>query len=95
MFTYRRARVILSQAEVWRSLRELVACRVVREDLQGFSRYYQGLDGAAIGFASLYQYSTKGRAVESYLVEKAEDLLDVDGEKLIEYVWRKYGGDGQ
>jgi len=91
VFTYRRARVILSQAGVRKQLRESVARRVVRENLTGFSRHYQGLDGAAIGFAALYQYATKEIAMNSYLVDKAEELLGIDGEQLIDYVWRKYG----
>lgn len=90
-FTYRRARVILSQAGVPESIRARVANRVVTEDLTGFSRYYKGVDGAAIGFASLYEYETKEAAETSYLVAKAEDLLDIDGVKLVSYVWRKYG----
>lgn len=90
VFTYRRARVILSQAEVGGCIRELVARRVVQENLNGFSRYYQGLDGAAIGFASLYEYETEELALDSHLVARSEELLGIDGKKLIKYVWDNY-----
>jgi len=64
-------------------------------ELTGFSRYYEGIDGAALGFATLYKYDDVEMAKNSYLVDVAEEMLGVDGEKLVEYVWRKYGGDGQ
>ena len=72
--------------------------QVMREDLQGFSRYYAGLDGAAIGFATLYKYDDVEEAKTSHLVDWAEEMLErdgekLDGEKLVEYVWRKYGED--
>jgi hypothetical protein len=66
---------------------------VMQEDLQGFSRYYEGIDGAALGFATLYKYDDVEMAKDSYLVDEAEEMLDVDGEKLVDYVWRKYGDD--
>jgi len=65
----------------------------MQEDLQGFSRYYEGLDGAVLGFATLCKYDDVAMAKDSYLVNEAEEMLDVDGEKLVDYVWRKYGND--
>jgi hypothetical protein len=65
----------------------------MEEDLQGFSRYYEGIDGAALGFATLYKYDDVEMAKDSYLVGEAEEMLGVDGEKLVDYVWRKYGDD--
>lgn len=92
---FRRAHAILSQAGVNGPVRDWTVQKVMREDLQGFSRYYEGLDGAVIGFATLYKYDDAEMAKESYLVDEAESLLDIDGEKLVDYVWRKYGGDVQ
>ena len=69
--------------------------RVMKENLQGFSRYYEGLDGAAIGFAALYKFDSVEEAKTSYLVDWADETLDINGGKLVEYVWRKYGGDQQ
>jgi len=64
-------------------------------NLTGFSRYYQGIDGAIVGFAALYQYDTMQEAMDSYLIDRAEEMFDFGVEALIEYVWRKYGGDAQ
>jgi hypothetical protein len=63
----------------------------MRENLQGFSRYYEGIDGAVLGFASLYKYDDMEMAKNSYLVEEADEKLNVDGEQLVEYVWENYG----
>ena len=67
--------------------------KVMRENLNGFSRYYEGIDGAALGFATLYKYDDVEMAKESYIVDEAEEMFGVDGEKLVDYVWRKYGDD--
>ena len=66
---------------------------VMQEDLQGFSRYYEGIDGAVLGFATLYKYDDVELAKDSYLVDEAEEMLDINGEKLVDYVWRNYGDD--
>jgi len=95
VFTHRRASAILSQVEIESFVKEQARSRVVREPLQGFSRFYEGIDGAAIGFATLYKYDDVEEAKNSYLVDKAEKMLGVDGEKLVDYVWREYGGDVQ
>jgi hypothetical protein len=88
-----RARTILSQAGVIDPFEKWAVQKAMQEDLQGFSRYYEGLDGAVLGFATLYKYDDVEMAKDSYLVDEAEEMLDVDGEKLVEYVWRKYGDD--
>lgn len=95
VFTYCRADTILSRAEVTGFPRERAVRRTVRENLNGFSRYYEGADGAAIGFATLYMYDSRQAALDSYLVDEAERMLDVDGKKLVAYVWREYGGGTQ
>jgi len=95
VFKFCRAHVILSQAGVKEPIKGWAVQRVMQESLQGFSRYYEGIDGAALGFATLRKYDDVEMAADSYLVDEAEEMLDVDGEKLVEYVWREYGGDVQ
>jgi hypothetical protein len=90
-----RAHIILSQAGVNGPVKEWAVQKVMQGNLTGFSRYYEGIDGAALGFATLYKYDDVEMAKNSYLVDEAEEMLGVDGEKLVEYVWRKYGGDVQ
>lgn len=92
-YTYRRACVILSQAEVSELAREQVLQRVVSENLNGFSRYYNGVDGAALGFACHYQYDSLESAKESHIAEAAAEKFNLNAEKLLEYIWRKYGGE--
>jgi len=88
-----RAHIILTQAGVNGPIKEWAVQKVMEEKLQGFSRYYEGIDGAALGFATLYKYDDVGMAKDSYLADEAEEMLDVDGEKLVDYVWREYGDD--
>jgi hypothetical protein len=90
-----RAHIILSQAGVTFPVEEWAVQKVMEEDLQGFSRYYEGIDGAALGFSTLCKYDDVEMAKDSYLVDEAEAMLGVDGEKLVEYVWRKYGDDAR
>ncbi len=90
---YRRSHAILSQVDVTNHVKELAVEKVMQENLTGFSRYYEGLDGAALGFATLYKYDDVETAKDSYLVDEAEEMLGVDGEKLVDYVWREYGDD--
>lgn len=89
-FTHRRALVILSQADITGWVRDKTIWRLTTENLSGFSRYYEGIDGACLGFATLYLYPALDEALESYLVDTAEELIEVDGEKLLKYVWGKY-----
>jgi len=95
VWKFYRAHIILSRAGVDGPIKEWVVDMVMQEDLQGFSRYYEGIDGAALGFATLYKYDDVAMAKDSYLVDEAEEMLGVDGEKLVDYVWREYGGDVQ
>jgi hypothetical protein len=93
VWKFYRAHIILSRAGVGDPFEEWTVQMVMRKDLQGFSRYYEGIDGAALGFATLYKYDDVAMAKDSYLVDEAEEMINVDGEKLVEYVWRKYGDD--
>jgi len=90
-----RAHAILSQAGVIDPFKKWAAQKAMQENLQGFSRHYEGIDGAVLGFATLCKYDDVEMAKNSYLVDEAEEMLGVDGEKLVDYVWRKYGGDVQ
>jgi hypothetical protein len=93
VYKYDRADTILSQAGVKGLDRKFALQKVMGENLQGFSRYYEGGDGAALGFAALYKYDDREISKNSYLVDFAEKELGIDGEMLMDYVWRKYGGD--
>jgi len=93
VFKFCRSHVILSQAGVAGPVKDWTVQKVMRENLNGFSRYYEGIDGAALGFATLYKYDDVEMAKESYIVDEAEEMFGVDGEKLVDYVWRKYGDD--
>lgn len=93
VWKFYRANIILSQANVNGAIKESAVQKLMSENLQGFSRHYEGIDGAAIGLATLYKYDNKAAAKDSYLVDEAEQMLGVDGKMLVDYVWRKYGGD--
>ena len=87
------AAVVLSRAGVTGYWLRRVAKRVVRENLNGFSRHYRGAIGAALGFAMLELHDDVAEAKESRLAAVASEKYDLDGEKLAEYVFRKYGGE--
>jgi hypothetical protein len=93
VWKFYRAHIILSRAGVNHPFDEWAVQMVMQEDLQGFSRYYEGIDGAALGFATLYECDDEEMAKDSYLVDEAEEMLGVDGEMLVEYVWDNYGDD--
>jgi hypothetical protein len=88
-----RAHAILSQTGVIDPFKKWAVQKAMQENLQGFSRYYEGIDGAVLVFSTLYKCDDVEEARNSYLVDEAETMLGVDGEKLVEYVWRKYGDD--
>jgi hypothetical protein len=90
VFKYRRACTLLSQANVTGIAREQVLHRVMTENLNGFSRYYAGIDGATLGFASIFVFDKKDDVKESVIFETAEATPDINAEKLFNYVWRKY-----
>ena len=74
---YRRAHAIISQVDVTNSVKEWTVQKVMQENLTGFSRHYEGLDGAALGFATLYEYGNAEMAKDSYLVEEAGEMLSM------------------
>ena len=93
--TYCLATVVLSQAGVTGQWLRRIARRVVRENLNGFSRHYDGAIGAALGFAMLELHDDVAEAKESRLATVASEKYKLDGEKLAEYVFRKYRGEKQ
>lgn len=90
---YRRARIVLARADVGGQFRDAAIQRVMTENISGFNRYYRGVIGAALGFAALYRYETLDEATDSRLAEIAEEIFNVEADRLFEYVWQKYGGD--
>jgi hypothetical protein len=81
---FRQAQTILSQVEVKDPFKRWAVEKAMQEPLQGFSRHYEGIDGAVIGFATLYKYDTVEMGKKSYLVDEAEEMLDIDGEQLVD-----------
>lgn len=90
---YRRTKVLLSQIELAGNYHDLVLRTVSNVDLRRFNRHYQGIDGAVIGLALRVSYDDKQEANSSYHASYAKEILDVDVEKLINYVWKKFDGD--
>jgi hypothetical protein len=86
---------ILQQCEIPEIDKAVAINRVFNENLQGFSRYYDGAYGACIGFALLSMYDDSEEAKDSYFAKRASEVspeLDSHGvSKLIDYVFRKYG----
>jgi hypothetical protein len=66
----------------------------MKENLRGFNGHYAGSDGACLGFALVHQCSTPSAAKRSYVAEKVRTSnFEFDVEALIDYVFRKYGGE--
>lgn len=87
---YIRCDAILQYCEISKPSRKWALRKVMTEDLRGFSKYYEGADGAAIGFALLNQYDTPEIARDSYVTVPAKSILSCDLDKLIAYVFRKW-----
>lgn len=92
--TWKRCDAILQNCEVPSFERELALRTTLSERLHGFSRHYNGADGACIGFALIEMFDSPKAAKGSWVAKNAAD--DVPGfdpetvNKLIEYVFRKY-----
>ena len=95
---YDWACIVLSRAKVTEFVRTNALRRVMTEPLQGFSRYYAGTYGAALGFASLYQFDTPSDAKESAIADLTSEILEKQGaegtaDRLIDHVWDNYESD--
>lgn len=91
VYEYRRAETILSQADITGHARASAVDDVMRENLNGFNRHYQGIDGAALGFAALHLHESLDEAKDSHLSEVTETKFGINSAGLFEYVWGKYG----
>ncbi|MFB6234920.1 MAG: hypothetical protein ABEH81_00725 [Halopenitus sp.] len=96
-YTFRRCSSILQQCEVPKWVEAVAIQRTLTENLQGFSRHYEGADGACIGFALLAQYDDPEEAKMSYIADRAPSVVPGirydDVMNLIDYVFDKYGGE--
>lgn len=90
VWKFRRASLLISRVGITDPIKRWAVQRLMRENLKWFNASHQGIDGAAIGFAALYKYDEAEKAKESDLVDRAEDILGLDGEKLVKDVWNKY-----
>lgn len=95
--TARLAKTILCQCEVVEWARSTSVRRVMRENLNAFSRHYCGAEGACIGFALLKMYDTAEEASDSSYANRASEVIpeldDEDIVNLVDFIFRKYGGD--
>lgn len=95
--TARLAKTILCQCEVTEWAKSASVRRVMRENLNAFSRHYCGAEGACIGFALLEMYDTAEKASDSFYAKRASEVIpeldDEDIVNLVDFVFRKYGGD--
>jgi hypothetical protein len=92
MMTAKRARALCSQMELTGPKQDHVVSRVLNTNLQGFSRHYQGLDGATVGFSFQERFPTVDEALDSQFTVDAASLLhnDTDVIKLLKYVYDNY-----
>lgn len=95
--TWKRCDTILQQCEVPDWVKDWVLPTVLRQNLNGFSRYYAGADGACVGFALLAFCDTPGDAKDTWIAERAQKVVPgldkEDVQSLIDYVFRKHDGD--
>lgn len=96
-YTLQRCDVILQQCYVPKWIRTPVLSRIHQTNLNGFSRHYKGADGACIGFTLLMMCTNPEEAKATIIANRAPSVIpdpDFDEEtveKVIDYVFRKYG----
>jgi len=94
--TRMRCDAILQFCETPAWVRKRVVSQVYQRALQGFSRHYQGADGACIGFALLELCESPVEAKDTWLARRAKEAVPGFDEetvsRLVDYVFRKYGG---
>lgn len=95
--TRKRCDAILQSCDVPRWARSISLAQVSRRNLNNFSRYYAGADGACIGFALLALCNNPDEAKRLWVADKAPEVVpgfdDDTVSSLIDYVFRKYGRD--
>ena len=94
---WKRCDAILQSCEVPSWAKNWALKQILNRNLNSFSRHYAGADGACVGFALLALCENQTDAKETWIADAAHDVvpgLDEDDiVSLIEFVFRKYGGD--
>jgi hypothetical protein len=94
---WKRCDAILQSCEVPSWAKNWALKKVLNRNLNGFSRHYAGADGACVGFALRALCDTPTDAKETWIADAASEVvpsLDEDEiASLIDFVFRKYGGD--
>lgn len=92
--TWKRCDAILQSLETPDWVRETALRRTVSTNIQGFSRYYSGSDGACVGFALVSMFDSTKDAKSSWIAYKAAEVVpgfDQDTiENLIDYTFDNY-----
>lgn len=93
--TWKRCDAILQSCHVPDLERKRALSDTLGRNLNGFSRYYEGADGACVGFALLACHQKPEKAKLSTIAELASEVVpglsQDDVMSLIDYVFRKYG----
>lgn len=94
---WKRCDAILQSCEVPSWAKNWALEQILNRNLNSFSRHYAGADGACVGFVLLALCENPTDAKETWIADAAHDAvpgLDENKiESLIEFVFRKYGGD--
>lgn len=95
--TFKHCDAILQSCEVPEWIRRAALRKTVSNELQGFSRYYSGADGACVGFALMFMFDNKEEAKSSWVADRAADSVpkfdQSTVENLIDYVFENYDED--
>lgn len=96
----KRCDALLQCCETPKWARKIALSKVHSTCLNGFNRHYKGTDGACLGFALLAMCDSPEEAKETLVAKRAAIRLPLEGmdrefvDRLINYVFRKYGDDG-
>lgn len=86
-----RCDAILQSFEVPNWVRRAALQRVRGQDLRGYSRYYQGSDGACVAFALILSFDTAREAKESEIASRAASVVpgfeESTVQKMIDYAF--------
>ena len=92
--TLLRCDAILQSCEVPEWVRRSALRQIQRRDLRGYSRYYNGADGACVAFALVLLFDTPTEAEESKVASQAANVVPNFDEstvkKMIEYTFKKW-----
>ena len=86
-----RCDAILQSCEVPNRARRAALRQVQRRDIRGYSRYYEGADGACVAFALTQLFDTPADAKDSEVASRAADVIpgldESTVEKMIDYAF--------